>query len=70
MRLTGLRIVAGWNRPTAGSVAVSRYGENRLAYIELSKCICKEQEILAGSSRDDKQMAVDSSGIVRLRQGP
>ncbi|CAJ1458021.1 unnamed protein product [Effrenium voratum] len=67
-RLTGLRIV-GRMEPADRLVdtAVSQYEENRLAYIELSKCICKEQEILAGSSRDDKQMAVDSSGIVRLR---
>ena len=67
-RLTGLRIV-GRMEPADRLVdtAVSQYEENRLAYIELSKCI-KEQEILAGSSRDDKQMAVDSSGIVRLRK--
>lgn len=41
--------------------------KNRLSYLELSKCTHKEQEVLSQSAKDDKQMSIDSSGAVRIR---
>ena len=48
-------------------LAVSLYEENRLQHVELSRCTSKEQEVLNSSQREDKHVAIDASGAVRIR---
>ena len=43
------------------------YEENRISYIELSRCTSKEQEVLNSSSKDDKHVSIDSAGTVKVR---
>ena len=47
--------------------AVSQYEDNRLSYIDLHKCIHKEQEIVCGGSKEDRQMSIDASGVVKVK---
>lgn len=71
-RLAGLRI-EGKLEPSDRLIdrAVSMYEENRLSYLELTKCTNKEQEVLASGSKDDKHMTIDASGTVKLKEkGP
>ena len=46
---------------------MSLYEENRLQHVELSRCTSKEQEVLNSSQREDKHVAIDASGAVRIR---
>ena len=48
-------------------LAVSQYEENRIHHIELSRCISKEQEILASGSKEDKKLDIDASGNVKIK---
>ena len=68
LKLKGIRI-EGKLEPSDRLVdlAVSLYEENRLQHIELSRCTSKEQEVLNSSQRDDKHVAIDASGAVRIR---
>ena len=67
-KLKGIRI-EGQLEPSDRLVdlAVSLYEENRLQHIELSRCTSKEQEVLNSSQREDKHVAIDSTGAVRVR---
>ena len=67
-KLTGLRI-EGKLEPSDRlcDLANAMYEENRLQHIEISKCTSKEQEVLNASAKEDKHVAVDSSGAVRIR---
>ena len=48
---------------------VAQYEDNRVAYVELSKCTSKEQEVLAPSAKEDRMLTVDSAGSVKVK-GP
>ena len=67
-KLLGIRI-EGKFEPSDRLVdlAVSLYEENRLQHVELSRCTSKEQEVLNSSQREDKHVAIDASGAVRIR---
>ena len=67
-KLKGIRI-EGKLEPSDRLVdlAVSLYEENRLQHVELSRCTSKEQEVLNSSQREDKHVAIDASGAVRIR---
>ena len=67
-KLKGIRI-EGKLEPSDRLVdlAVSLYEENRSQHIELSRCTSKEQEVLNSSQREDKHVAIDSPGAVRIR---
>ena len=67
-RLPGLRIV-GKLEPSDRLVDrfAHMYDENRLVYVELSKCTSKEQEVLNISQKEDRHMVVDSSGGVKVK---
>ena len=43
------------------------YEDNRVAYLDLQKCTPKEQEVVNSAGKDDKRIAIDSSGSVRVR---
>ncbi|CAK9011251.1 unnamed protein product, partial [Durusdinium trenchii] len=43
------------------------YEENRLSYIELSKCTHKEQEVLVAGSKEDRQLSIDATGNVKIK---
>ena len=67
-RLKGVRI-EGKLEPSDRlcDLANAMYEENRLHYIEISKCTSKEQEVLCQSQKDDKHVSVDQSGNVRVK---
>eukprot|EP00435_Cladocopium_sp_Y103_P074000 s181_g46.t1 len=67
-KLKGIRI-EGKREPSDRlcDLTNAMYEENRLHYIEVSRCISKEQEVLCTSQKDDKLFAVDASGNVRLK---
>ena len=67
-RLVGLRI-EGRLEPSDRLVdaAVAMYEENRVSYLELSKCTSKDQEVLNSSLKEDRHMTIDHHGVVRLK---
>ena len=67
-RLIGLRI-EGKLEPSDRLIdrVVSMYEENRLSYIELSKCTHKEQEVLVAGSKEDRQLSIDATGNVKIK---
>ena len=62
-RLPGLKI-EGTLEPADRLVdlLVQQYEENRVAHVELSRCISKEQEVLSTTSKEDRRLTIDSSG--------
>lgn len=68
-RLTGLRIV-GKLEPSDRLVDrfANIYEENRLAYVELSRCTSKEQEVLNTTQKEDRHLSIDTSGSVKIRE--
>ena len=48
-------------------IAVGMYEDNRVTYLGPQKCTSKEQEVVNSASKDDKHIAIDSSGPVRVR---
>ena len=67
-RLAGLRI-EGRLEPSDRLVdaAVAMCEENRVSYLELSKCTSKDQEVLNSSLKEDRHMTIDHHGVVRLK---
>ena len=67
-RLPGLKI-EGTLEPADRLVdlLVQQYEENRVAHVELSRCISKEQEVLSATSKEDRHLTIDSSGTVRIK---
>ena len=67
-KLAGLRIV-GKLEPSDRLIdrIANLYEENRISYIELTKCTSKEQEVLNSSIKDDKRVSIDSAGTVKVR---
>ena len=67
-RLIGLRI-EGKLEPSDRLIdrVVSMYEANRLSYIELSKCTHKEQEVLVAGSKEDRQLSIDATGNVKIK---
>ena len=41
--------------------------KNRLHHLELSKCTCKEQEILNVAQKEDRHITVDGTGSVKIK---
>lgn len=70
-QLVGLRI-EGVMEPSDRLVdlLVAQYEDNRVAYVELSRCTSKDQEVVAASSKEDKMLTVDSTGSVKWKNGP
>ena len=68
LKLTGLRI-EGKLEPSDRliDIAVGMYEDNRLSYLDPQKCTSKEQEVVNSTGKDDKHIAIDSSGSVRVR---
>ena len=67
-KLSGLRIV-GKLEPSDRLIdrIANLYEENRISYIELTKCTSKEQEVLNSSIKEDKHVSIDSAGTVKVR---
>ncbi|CAJ1445413.1 unnamed protein product, partial [Effrenium voratum] len=53
--------------PWLVDAAVAMYEENRVSYLELSKCTSKDQEVLNSSLKEDRHMTIDHHGVVRLK---
>ena len=67
-KLPGLNI-AGKLEPSDRLVdrCQNMYDENRLHYLELTKCTSKEQEILNATQREDRHVTIDGAGVVKVK---
>ena len=70
-RLVGLRI-EGVLEPSDRLIdlMVAQYEDNRVSYVELSRCTSKDQEVVSASTKEDKLLTVDSSGSVKCKHAP
>ena len=55
--------------PRSSRRVAFRWKVCKVAYVELSKCTSKEQEVLAPSAKEDRMLTVDSAGSAKLK-GP
>ena len=67
-RITGLQI-QGVYEPSDRMIdkLVQMYENDRLQYVELKTCASKEFEVRHASAKEDKSLAVDSSGMVKMK---